>query len=362
MKRTLRLTVLALASLFTLAFATSAWASYTPKLVADPKSEALNGGGPFTLTFSQPRDDQATAKATIYTPNGYSSNIGQPVGTKLGTVKALVIALGLGGIPLNLTGTIQTDDPAKYVANPCSPGVHQAVWLMVLTASNQTLQVPMYVDSITAGPEAAFASMKIQVCLPSPNVPPEQGGATFGAKLVTAQLNFISGVWTNPGTRGAYAFSSIATPYDVNSGTIRPDQTVEARGIVQLPARLTLNAKVIRAVATKTGAVYTIGLTGAVSAAGRAVAATIRLYAGNTAASAKVKASKATRAGKYAFAVRIRKTTVFKTSASVAARNVTPTGCAAPSPAPGGCVSATLDPFQIFSSKSIRVKVANPKH
>src|SRR4029079_15655966 len=271
MQRTVRLTVLALASLFTLAFATSAWASYTPKLVADPKSEALNGGGPFTLTFSQPADDQATAKATIYTPKGYATDVSQALGSKLGTVKANVIAKGLGGIPLRLTGTIQTDDPAKYVSNPCAPGTHQAVWLMVLTASNQTLQVPMYVDSITSGPEAAFASMKIQVCLPSPDVPPEQGGATFGAKLVTAQLNFAAGVFTNPGTRGAYLFRAIATPYDVNSGTVRPDQTVEARGLVLLPVGLSLTAKA--------GRRGTVILSGAVSAAGRAAAATVRLFA-----------------------------------------------------------------------------------
>jgi hypothetical protein len=352
MKRTLRLTVLALASLFTLAFATSAWASYTPKLVADPKSEALNGGGPFTLTFSQPADDQATAKATIYTPNGFATDVSQAIGSKLGTVKANVIAKGLGGIPLKLTGTIETDNPANYVANPCAPGTHQAVWLMVLTASNQTLKVPMYVDSITSGPEAAFASMKIQVCLPSPDVPPEQGGATFGAKLVTAQLNFSSGIWTNPATRGAYAFSSIATPYDVNSGTIRPDQTVEARGIVQLPVSLSLNAKA--------GARGTVVLSGGIATAGRAAAAAIRLYAGPTSKRTKVIASKASRAGKYAFAVRVRKTTFFKTSATAPQRNVTAAGCAAPSPAPGGCVSATLEPFQVFSSHLVKVIVRKP--
>jgi hypothetical protein len=242
MKRTLRLTVLACTSAIALAFAGSAWAAYTPKLVADPKSEALSGGGAFTLTFSQPADDQATAKATIYTPNGFSTDVSQAVGATLGTVKANVIAKGLGGIPLNLTGKIQAGNPANYTANPCAPGTHQAVWVMVLTASNQTLRVPMYIDSITGGPEAAFASMKLQVCLPSPDVPVEQGGATFGAKLVTAQLNFIAGIFTNPSTRGAYIFRSIATPYDVNSGTARPDQTVETRAFVQLPVGLTLNA------------------------------------------------------------------------------------------------------------------------
>jgi hypothetical protein len=349
MKRTLRLTVLAFASMVSLAFATSAWASYTPKLVADPKSEALSGSGAFTLTFSQPADDQATAKATIYTPNGYSTDVSQTPGTKLGTVKANVIAKGLGGIPLKLNGTIQADNPANYTANPCAPGTHQAVWLMVLTASNQTLKVPMYVDSITSGPEAAFASMKIQVCLPSPDVPPEQGGATFGAKLVTAQLNFISGIFTNPSSRGTYAFSSIATPYDVNSGTVRPDQTVEARGIVQLPVTLGMNAK-----AGKRG---TVILSGAIAAAGRAAAATIRLYAGPTAKKTKVVSSKAARRGKYSFTVRVRKTTFFKTSASSAARDVTASGCAGPSPAPGGCVSATLEPVQVFSAHLVKVIV-----
>ena len=256
---------------------------------------------------------------------------------------------GVSSFVVRSPATIQTDNPANYVANPCAPGAHQAVWLMVLTASNQTLKVPMYVDSITSGPEAAFASMKIQVCLPSPDVPPEQGGATFGAKLVTAQLNFISGIWTNPATRGAYAFSSIATPYDVNSGTIRPDQTVEARGIVQLPVSLSLNAKA--------GTRGTVVLSGGIAAAGRAAAAAIRLYAGPTSKRTKVVSSKASRAGKYAFRVRVRKTTFFKTSATAPQRNVTAAGCAAPSPAPGGCVSATLEPFQVLSPHMVKVIV-----
>ena len=350
MKRTLRLTVLACTSAVALAFAGSAWASYTPKLVADPKSEALGGAGAFTLTFSQPADDQATAKATIYTPLGFTTTVSQAAGATVGTVKANVIAKALGGIPLNLTGKIQADDPANYVSNPCAPGTHQAVWLMVLTASNQTLRVPMYVDQISSGPEAAFASMKIQVCLPSPDVPVEQGGATFGAKLVTAQLNFAAGVFANPGARGAYLFRSIATPYDVNSGTIRPDQTVEARGLVQLPVSLSLNAK-----AGKRGKVL---LSGAATAAGRAAAAAVRLFAGRTAGTMKPTAAKATRAGRYSFTVGAKRTMYYKTQAIAPVRNITAAGCAAsPSPAPGGCVSAWLEPFTVNSAHIVKVVI-----
>src|SRR4051812_50166552 len=93
MKKTITLVVAALA---TLAFASSAFASFAPKLVAS----SLDVGGPTRLGVVVSNSDDPTAKVTIYVPTGYT--VGTPApGTKLGDVTATPSAadLGGGGVP-----------------------------------------------------------------------------------------------------------------------------------------------------------------------------------------------------------------------------------------------------------------------
>ena len=96
----------------------------------------------------------------------------------------------------------------------------------------------MYVDP-TAGNETAIGAYKLTVCLPSPNIPVAQGGATFGAKLILAQLNLQSGVFTTPANRGTFRWHVLATPWPATAaGPPNVAGTVEAQGRVQLPARI----------------------------------------------------------------------------------------------------------------------------
>ena len=164
--------LVATAAALSLAFAGSALAAYTPHLAITHTPLTLAGGGSTDLTVSFDQADDATAKATIYVPQGYTGTLGVSPGTQLGTIDASIIAFAISPTqPLPLKGVITADDPAKYVANPCSPGTHEAVWLLRLQAAGTELAVPGYVDTVTAPTEAPLGKFKLQFCLPSPYIP-----------------------------------------------------------------------------------------------------------------------------------------------------------------------------------------------
>ena len=111
-------------------------------------------------------------------------------------------AADLGGALLPLTGTVQvraangtylsgqTQVPIAAAAQQCTgTTTHTAYWVLILQAAGQTLELPVFVDQVTAPPASAFASSSIQACLPPPDVPPgTPGRATFGFKLT--QVDF----------------------------------------------------------------------------------------------------------------------------------------------------------------------------
>ena len=171
--------LVATAAALTLAFAGSALAAYTPHLAITHTPLTLAGGGTTDLTISFDQADDATAKVTIYVPQGYTGTLGASAGTQLGTIDASIIAFAISPTqPLPLKGVITADDPAKYVANPCSPGMHEAVWLLRLQAAGTELAVPGYVDTVTAPTEAPLGKFKLQFCLPSPYIPASAGSSS----------------------------------------------------------------------------------------------------------------------------------------------------------------------------------------
>jgi hypothetical protein len=245
MKKSIRLAVLTALSALALAAAGSAFAAYTPTLAISPGNLTAGGAGANTIKFTSSSADDATAKLTIYVPLGYTVNLSQAVGAKIGKVNAQIIAVALGGALLPLTGDIVVDDPAKYTAAPASVAcagatAHGAVWLLNLSVAGQTLAVPVYVDK-TAGAEATFASMKLVTCLSSPNATIAQGGNSVGAKAVSVDFTF-NGVLTNPSAAGDSTWRALFTPYV--TGGIAPNAagTIESRSIVRLPASLTFAA------------------------------------------------------------------------------------------------------------------------
>lgn len=338
-----RLVLAACAGLAALAGSGPALAAYAPKFVVSHTPPSVTSSAT-TISIVLTRDDDATARVLFYAPLGYQAALGQAAGTQIGTVQATVQALRISAdaiLPLN--GVVLTDDPAKYLANPCAPGPHAAVWILRLEAAGQTLAVPIYVDPITAGPEAAFASFRLVVCLPSPHIPPEQGGAAFGAKLLTAILQ-LNQVYTAPTAAGRYVWPAIFTPYAAGSAVPNAPATVEARGIVGLPAQLTLNGRIT------SRAKRTIRLSGALTEAQTGIPGlTIEILIGSQVSfRARTGAT-----GNYSLALRRKGKkkvkSAFRARARVPVRDVTSTGCAGPSLAPGGCISATAGAFTILS-------------
>jgi len=355
MTKKIRFTLLALVATVVLAGASNAMAAYKPTFVARSDSQQLSGGGGNGMTFrvSVPREDDATAKVTLYVPQGYGGILDKAPGTNLGPVSAQVIAQALGGALLPLTGNVIAADPnaPASVNNLCSPGVHDAVWNLVLTAAGQTLNVPVYLDTIEEGPEVAFAKFKMQICLPSPDVPPAMGGATFGAKLIFAQFS-VKNVFNNPTARGENVFRGIFTPYVPGGGTVNAAGTVEARSSVRLPSQLSLSAVVNQrtGIVTIRGSLteFNVGLAGQ----------KIKLRLGTTAKGVKIIRTLTTNAsGNYAATLRLKKgqTRFLRTDVFVPVRDNTAAGCAGTSLAPAGCVTATRPSFTIENLRVIKI-------
>ena len=331
--------LVATAAALSLAFAGSALAAYTPHLSITHTPLTLAGGGTTDLTVAFDQADDATAKVTIYVPQGYTGTLGVSPGTQLGTIDASIIAFAISPTqPLPLKGVITADDPAKYVANPCSPGTHEAVWLLRLQAAGTELAVPGYVDTVTAPTEAPLGKFKLQFCLPSPYIPPSAGGAMLGAKLVSATLH-LSNVFALPAQNGSYGWTALTTPYTVNTGTPNPAGTVQARAFVQLPAQLSLKAKVKKKTATLSGALR-LNLAGLAGVK-------VSLLSGSSRTKLKAAGSATTRAGgAFSFRKTVRKTTYFRARVTVPTRSATCTGGVPGIP----CASATANGFTAQSA------------
>jgi hypothetical protein len=348
----LRAALLACASFVALAFSGTALAAYTPKLIVNHTPPNVSSSST-QIVVSLNKDDDPTARITFYIPLGYAGVLGQAAGTQIGTVSSHIVAQQISKdavLPIN--GVIRTDDPAKYVSNPCSPGTHNAVWLLSLEASGQTLNVPVYIDTVSAGTDAQFASFKMVTCLPSPDVPPPIG-ATLGAKLVDATLN-LTNVFTAPTSQGQYVWPAVFTPYTPGAATPNAAGTVQARAVVRLPGQVTLKGKVTskkKRTAVLSGSV-TENLTGIVGAQ-------VQLLLAGKAGPKKTTGA----GGKYSFTIKRTgkgkaKTTVYRTRAVVPARDMGTVGCSLTITGvpPVPCVSATASAFTVTSAP-VRVKL-----
>lgn len=255
MTRAIRTLVLGLVSAVALSSAGTALAAYTTPtlLITDaPPSTTIN--------YTQSATDDPTAKLTFYAPSEYSASLTQPAGQTIGTVSAQGTAADLGGALLPLTGTVQvraangtylsgtTQVPIAAAATQCTgTATHTAYWVLILQAAGQTLELPVFVDQVTAPPESAFASSKIQACLPPPDVPPgTPGRATFGFKLTKVDFK-VNGVYTSAGT-GQPRWRVLATPYRPGLGQPNAAGTVEAQSVIGFPRSATLRKPAVKAV------------------------------------------------------------------------------------------------------------------
>jgi hypothetical protein len=356
--RSIRFFLLLSACAVSLAFGSNAFAAYNPSLLVAGTSHATGSGGPVVIGVGQDQNDDATGVITIYSPLGYGVTLTQAPGTKIGDLDAIVLVRALANARVPIEGTVTARDPAQYVSNPCSPGLHQAVWLIETQLAGNPLQIPAYVDRVTSGAEAQFASARIRICLASPYVPPPQGAAA-GASLIVAAFS-VNGVFSNPSTRGSYPWNGLFIPYAVGTATPNPGNAAQSTSYTRLPVQLAVKAK-----RQKRGKRWYARVTACLSEAGQPVRGLrMNILGGRTARRTSRMARGATNAkGCLTRTVRMRyRTMFFRASTSVPDRDVTASpGCTPPIPVAAGvparCSSATLAPaFNLFSRNAFRLR------
>jgi hypothetical protein len=347
MRTSVRLALLACASLAALAVANTAWSAYTPRLIVGGTSHALKAKNTVVIGVSQSAADDPTAKITINVPAGYQENLTQPAGTTIGEVEGRVILRGAGGAEVDIRGTVKTDDPARYLdptLNQCDkplPVRHSAVWVLDVTIAGNPFRVPLYVDDVTTVPGV---SARISVCFAGPV------GTPSGTQLLSAVFA-VQGVFTNPTAAAEYKWNGLFTPYVPGTATPNPLGTVESRAIVPVPIRIRLQAR-------KRGRFVTI--TGTVTIPGALVPSSVQIWSG--ANPTKLKRAGSGRVSSRArFSVKRRapkrgKFTFFQARIDLPAVDITQDGCAPPSPAPAGCKTATMTPVFVRSN-TMRVRL-----
>jgi hypothetical protein len=215
--------------------APTALAGYTeiPELAVQQASYKLGAATNPGIVLASDQTNDATAKITIFSPPGYTSNLTQAPGSTVGKAYAVVKAI-IAGVPLllPLQGPVVVGNPtdpslvAAYAQckSPTDPPTPQEVLVLNTSFQGQTISVPDFIN--TAGPYVTQ-----EICL----LPPSQ--APFNAQLVVANFT-VNGVWTNAPTAGQYQWVADFTPF--NGNTPNPAETVEVRTYVGLPSSFTL--------------------------------------------------------------------------------------------------------------------------
>ena len=239
MSRLIRLGLVAAGVFVSLAFTGSALASYAPSLTVTSSVNAPGKPTSLLLGHIQSAADDPTAKDTIYAPLGYGVNLSQAPGTKIGDVSARLILRNGGNAEVDVDGSVVADNPANHPNDPCAPGLHQAVWNLNITVAGTALTVPLYVDAITTGPEAAFASAKVQFCLTGPI------GTPAGAQLEFAFFD-VNRVFTTPSSTSDHVWHATFTPYVAGTPQPNPAGTTEGQAVVPGRVGLTMKTKSLK--------------------------------------------------------------------------------------------------------------------
>ncbi len=303
-----RTAVVAVAALVALALAAVATAAYTsPKL-----SVSYAPGNITNIVASASVNDDSTARAAIVIPNGSAITTTAAPGTKVGTAKAQVSALALGGALLPLAGDIVVAPPGAVT--PASQtgcigaATPQLTLLLVLQAAGQTINLPAYILP-TSGAQTALGSTQLVFCLPPPDIPADKGGATFGAKFLSADLT-LNGVIGSV-VQGAWA--AFWTPWNAGVGTVNTAASVVSPAVIA-PGGITLAGRKVKGVKR---------LSGRVTQGGAGVATRVTILAGTK----RLATVAAKRNGTFTYAVpKKSKATTFRARAVVAGR-AAPAAC-----------------------------------
>jgi hypothetical protein len=293
--------------------------------------------------------DEPIARVELFVPQGYTVDLGQPVGTRIGDVATVVTDVS-GSSSAFANAELVVDDPAKYATDPpaqaCAPGVHAAVWRASLTVLGHSLSLPIFLDAGGTGLPAG-AGGAIRLCPSWPSLPGIAGGLTAPSFLL-----LVEDVFTLPSAPGRYTWSALVTPTVLGSLAPEPTGMFEVRSVVPHPHVLTLRA---RHYPKKKEVVLSRRLT----AAGDPEPGVEISFAASDDAFEEVTffgPVTTNASGEFAIRRRVEKTTQFTASVE---SSLGP--CTAQSTAPGGCRSETVSP-SLSASATVRVrKPTDPK-
>ena len=267
-----------------------------------------------------------------------------------------VAAAGVSALAFSGSAFAAYTTPRLEIVNPVErvgaggppTGTIDGVWRLELSAAGQTLIVPMYVQRVTAGPEATFASAKLTTCLPSPYPEAGPARATLGAKLVNATL-VLPSLFSNPAAGGTYLWRSIWTPYTPNSASPNAAGTVEAQAADAIPTQLTARARARARRITVSGSLLAnrAGVRGA----------RIQIFAGRTARRLSRVATVSTNArGVYTARIRWRRPGRVFIRARVVVPARVQSGCAAATNPAVQCLRTVVDGYTLVSNRTVRVR------
>jgi hypothetical protein len=241
-----------LAAVAALVFVAAAYAAYTK-----PSLSVSYAGTATRIVATADGAEDATARAAIVIPQGTTITATAAPGTKVGTVQAQVSALALGGALLPLAGDIIVAPPGAIPAasqTACIGALPPtATYLLVLSAAGQTINLPAYVVP-TAGAQIALGAAQLVFCLAPPDIPVDKGGATFGAKFLSADLTF-NGVFS---AKTEAVWIGFWTPWQAGNGQINAAGTVASVSLIG-PGAVTLKGKRVAGRVTLTGKVTQLG-------------------------------------------------------------------------------------------------------
>ena len=235
MLKLVRLALAAALAAVALVAAGPAEAAYTSvRIGVANASKQLGGAGPLTLTLSQAAGDEATARVVVYVPRRYRASLAARAGRALGSGS---ITTNDGGGRTTVSGALRAVDPAPFrqAALMCT-GQTRLDAVYRFDTGGRGPDVNVYVRTIGAGAEAAYASAALAVCYGSPTS--ERLEAPRPPLVLRLSLT-LRGVLANPSAPGAYRWRSLWTPYAAD-GKHNDSGLVEAQALDLLPAQLSL--------------------------------------------------------------------------------------------------------------------------
>jgi hypothetical protein len=305
----------------------------TQLLVTGSTSTAASGMT--TIDVRGGAADAAWAQVRIYVPSGYTINLGHLAGTRIGTVVAQSRASGpvAGGRGIVLAADPKDAALQQAAAQCTGTPTHAGAWLLRITISPQTLDVPAFVDPTTVG-ESGFGSARLTFCLPP--VP----------SFSDLKIALSAGVFTNPLVGGSFVWRALVTSWRLDGSARDPASTVETQGLVGVPSSVSLKGKVQttrRAKRVKNSVLLSGTLLENLRGVGGAKVSFIAndRAAGGAATNA---------AGAYAATRALAQRTTFAATATVPTRELPCVNPLPPTLSPGGCISAMRAGYRLRSN------------